>query len=151
MDTPPEITNLDACPAIAIRAQVPLAELPAFFGSVLPELGACGKDQIAGPPFARYYSFDPAHVDVEAIIPLRAAVPVSGRVQAITLDGGPAVQIRHVGSYQELGETYASIEHWMEDHHRQRAEAVREVYLTGPTVPATDQVTIVVQPLQPAG
>jgi effector-binding domain-containing protein len=60
------------------------------------------------------------------------------------------VQIRHVGPYDQLGPTYAAIGRWIEEHHRARADAVREVYLTSPQeVPdPAAWVTLVVQPLQ---
>ncbi|MBS1120586.1 MAG: AraC family transcriptional regulator [Deltaproteobacteria bacterium] len=148
MDTEPEITNLQSGPAIAIRAQLATAELPRFFGSAFGELAACGADQIAGPPFAIYHSFDPAHIDVEAVMPLRSPVAPRGRITPIVLAGGPAVQIRHVGPYEELGTSYTTIQHWMEEHHHAKAGPVREVYLSPPTVPPAEHVTLVIQPLE---
>lgn len=150
MDSQPEVIDLSAGPALSIRAQVPLSGLPTFFGPAFAELVACAGDQIAGAPFARYHAFDPASIDLEAVIPVKTEVPVSGRVQAITLEGGPAVQVRHVGTYEDLGATYLSIERWLEDHHAGRKDFVREVYMTEPTVPAAEHVTIVIQPLQAA-
>lgn len=150
MDTAPEIIDLAPGPAIAIRTQIPVAELPTFFGSAFCELAACGGDAIAGPPFAIYHSFDPDHVDVEAVVPLRASVAVRGRVHEIPLAGGTAVQVRHVGPYDQLGEAYHFLDQWLTDHHQVAADAVREVYLTAPTVPADEHVTLVIQPIAPS-
>jgi effector-binding domain-containing protein len=148
MDTTPELVTLKPETGIAIREKVPLAKLPAFFGAAFGELAACAGGEVAGPPLARYFAFEPAGVDVEAIFPLRAPVAVTGRIHAVALPGGPAVQVRHVGSYDELGRTYQSIEEWIDDHHEKRADAVREVYLSMPTAPVDERVTLVVQPLQ---
>jgi AraC family transcriptional regulator len=148
MDTAPEITNLDPGPAISIRAQLTISELPQFFGAAFGELAAHAGDQIAGPPFAIYHAFGMSQIDVEAVMPVRSAVLGHGRVQAIQLDGGPAVQVRHIGPYEELGTAYMSLEHWISDHHCARAAAIREVYLTEPTVPAAEHVTLVIQPLR---
>jgi effector-binding domain-containing protein len=148
MDTTPELVTLEPETGIAIRAKVAISELPSFFGAAFSELATCAGDKVAGPPFARYFTFDPAGVDVEAIFPLRAQVAVTGRVHPVALPGGPAVQVKHVGSYSDLGLTYQSIEEWIDDHHKQKADVIREVYLTAPTVPPTEQVTLVVQPLQ---
>lgn len=148
MDTAPEVTHLEPGPAVSIRAELELSELPRFFGEAFGELAACAGDQVAGPPFAIYHSFGPGPLDVQAVMPLRSAVPVSGRVEAIELPGGPAVQVRHVGPYQDLGAAYMSLERWMEDHHRARAAAIREVYLTEPAIPPSDHVTLVIQPLR---
>lgn len=149
MDTSPETVTLSPGPAIAIRDELAVADLPAFFGAAFHELAACAGDRIAGPPFARYHQFDAERVDVEAVVPVREPVEVRGRVASIALGGGPAVQIRHVGPYEELAGTYASIEQWMQQHHRTRADAVREVYLTDPgAVPDPAKwETLVIQPL----
>ncbi len=147
MDTAPEVIQLEPGPAISIRAQVPLSELPSFFADAFHELAGCGAAQIAGPPFAIYHSFDPARIDVEAVMPVRATVAPIGRVQPVSLTGGPAVQVRHVGPYDQVGSAYQSIERWMTDHQRARAGAFREVYLTEPSVPAAEHITLVIQPL----
>jgi effector-binding domain-containing protein len=65
----------------------------------------------------------------------------------VLLDGGPAVQVKHIGPYEDLGQTYVILEKWLEQHHRTRAGAVREVYLSGPAVPPAEHVTVVIQPL----
>jgi effector-binding domain-containing protein len=154
MDTPPEITTLAGGPALAIRAQVAIADLPGFFGGAFAELFHRAGGQAAGPPFARYHRVGPVDTDVEVIVPVRARVSGEGRVHAIDLEGGPAVQIRHVGPYDQLHTTYEAVDRWIADHHRERADAVREVYLTSPQeVPdPASWVTLVIQPLrdQPA-
>lgn len=148
MDTAPELVDLRPSLGIAIRERVPVSQLPAFFGAAFTELGALGGAQAAGPPFAIYHAFDREAVDVSAAMPLRAQVAATGRVVPIELAGGPAIQVTHVGPYDELSATYGAIEKWIADHHRQRAGAPREIYMTMPTVPATQQVTLVVQPLE---
>jgi effector-binding domain-containing protein len=148
MNSAPEMISLAAGPAIAIRAQVPLAELPRFFGGAFGELAAYGADHVAGPPFARYHTFDPARIDIEAVMPLDTPLSVSGRVRAITLVAGPAVQVRHFGSYDDLGDAYRTIDRWIDDHHRHRIGLIREVYMTEPAEPPADHLTIVIQPLQ---
>jgi effector-binding domain-containing protein len=152
MDTSPELITLTGGPAIAIRAIVPLAELPRFFGGAFAELAACARDQIAGPPLARYHGFQPEAVDVEAVFPLRAPVPITGRVAAITLAAGTAVQVRHTGPYDELGATYTAIGSWIVAHHLERSEPVREIYLNSPaeTQDVSRLETLVVQPVRPS-
>ncbi|MBK7078206.1 MAG: GyrI-like domain-containing protein [Myxococcales bacterium] len=152
MDTTPEMVTLTATPAIAIRTQLGPAELPAFFGRAFGELAACARDQIAGPPFARYHRADASGFDVEAVMPVRAPVAVAGRVAALALAGGPAVQIKHVGPYDQLMPTYAALDRWLVEHHRTRSDAVREVYLTNPAdePDPADWVTLVIQPVAAA-
>ena len=148
MDTPPELVELTPSLGVAIRDRIPLRQLPAFFGAAYSELGAIAGPQLAGPPFAIYHAFDQDAIDVSAVMPVRAKIAPTGRAVPIELAGGPAVQVQHVGAYDELSATYGAIEKWIADHHRQRSGAPREVYMTMPTVPATQQVTLVVQPLE---
>ena len=105
------------------------------------------------PPFAFIdKTGQPSGFDVEAVMPVRAPVAVRGRVAAIELAGGPAVLLTHVGPYDQLMATYATLERWLAEHHRTRSDAVREVYLTNPAdgrAPA-DWVTQVIQPVAPA-
>ena len=147
MDSKPEVIQLAPGPGLAIRAQLPQRDLPDFFGGAFHELVACAGDQIAGPPFAIYHSFDPVTIDVSAIVPVRNKVAPRGRVIAIELAGGPAVQIKHVGPYEDLGETYRALQDWLERNHRTREGAVRELYVSMPTVPPAEHVTYVIQPL----
>ncbi len=147
MDTPPELTTLPAGPAIAVRDQVAMTELPAFFSTAFHDLAEVGGDQLAGPPFAIYHSLGAARIDVEAVMPLRAPVTPTGHVHTLDLAGGPAVQVRHVGAYGELGPAYEAVERWLDEHARARAGAIREVYVTGPSGRPNEQVTLVVQPL----
>jgi effector-binding domain-containing protein len=150
VDTPPELTILEPGPAASIRAQIAMAELPAFFGSAFGELAACAADNIAGPPFAIYHSFDPARIDVEAVMPVRSPVTPRGRVKLVVLEGGPAVQVRHLGPYDELHLTHSTIERWIAANHRAKSGPVREVYMSPPSVQPEQHVTVVIQPLQAA-
>ncbi|MCX5745524.1 MAG: GyrI-like domain-containing protein [Proteobacteria bacterium] len=115
------------------------------------ELADAGADKIAGPPFAVYHAFDPVKIDVEAAMPLRTPMEVTvGDVHAISIQGGPAVEVQHVGPYDTIGSAYFAIEEWLTDHQRARGAAIREVYLSEPTTPSDERVTLVIQPLQPA-
>jgi effector-binding domain-containing protein len=145
MNTAPESVQLVSTPAIAIRGQLPMSKLTEFFSAAYQELGAVGADKIAGPPFAIYHSLSAEKVDVSAGFPLREPVPARGRVLAIQLDGGPAVQLKHIGPYEDLGATYVALEKWLLEHHRSKIGPIREVYLTPPSSPPTDQVTMVIQ------
>jgi len=147
MDTSPELVDLTPSLGIAIRERVPLGELPAFFGAAFAELGRIGGPHMAGPPFAIYHAFAEDAIDVSAAMPVRTKLAPTGRVVPIELAGGPAVRVEHVGPYEELTATYGAIEKWIAEHHRARGGAPREIYMTMPTVPASQQVTVVVQPL----
>lgn len=150
MDTQPVAVTLRPGTVIALREQVAIAELPAFFGRAFSQLAACAGDRIAGPPFARYHAVGTGVADVEAAVPVRDPVPVRPPMTVVELAGGPAVQIEHFGPYEELHATYAALERWLDAQGQQRGDAVREIYLNAPNEvddPA-DLATLVIQPLR---
>jgi effector-binding domain-containing protein len=137
---------------ISIRATVPMPDLPRFFGEAFHELEtaviAAGEHPTT-PPFAQYFSVAPQGVDVEVVMPADAPLQARGRVHPVSLPGGPAVQIRHVGPYDGLAAAYRSIEGWMLMHGRKPSGPPREVYLTDPRLvpdPAHWE-TLVIQPI----
>jgi len=150
MNTTPELTTVTGGPAIAIRAQLSLPELPSFFGAAFGELATCAAEQADGMPFARYHAVGPGTIDVEAVMPVRVPVTARGRIYPIEIATGPAIQVVHRGPYEELGPVYSAIEHWISEHHRVRNGPMQEVYLSSPTVPPADLVTVVIQPLAAA-
>src|SRR5512140_260987 len=124
--------RLEAADGLAIRSTLPLDQLPAFFGAAFTEMAdwirvEAGDAAFAGPPFARYYSLDPAAVDVEAVFPLTRAVAASGRMHAVILDEGDAVQVLHVGPYEAMQPAYKAIEVWLAEHQGRPSEPFREI------------------------
>jgi hypothetical protein len=81
-----EEVQLTAGSGIAIRETHSIAELPAFFAGAFTELDTVAKAagaQLAGPPFARYFSVASDAVDLQAVFPLAAPVAdVQNRVDA---------------------------------------------------------------------
>lgn len=145
--------QLPGGPACAIREQHSMADLPDFFGGAFGELAGYLDEQAAqltGPPFARYYSVSESAVDVEAVFPCDRGLPGRGRIRLIELLPSAAAQVLHVGPYQDLRRAWAAIEAWLAEHHSQRTDAPREVYLNGPddvSSPAEFQ-TLVIQPIR---
>jgi effector-binding domain-containing protein len=89
----------------------------------------------------------PDSVDVEAVFPVGGPVAPAGRVHAVGLEGGPAVQALHAGPYDQLHGAYAALERWLQEHGAKPAGPVREICLTGPGVPPAQHETLIVQPI----
>jgi AraC family transcriptional regulator len=87
---------------------------------------------LAGRPFARYVSPGPGLLTMEVGVPLAAPAQGEGRVEAGALPGGPAVIGVHGGPYDQLGETYAAMERWIEANGFRIAGAAWESYVTDP-------------------
>ena len=149
-DTAPHLTTLPTSNAISIREHVPMAALGDFFGRAFGALAARAADKMAGPPFAIYHAIDADDVDVEAAVPVRAQIDPVGSIHPITVEGGAAVEVRHTGPWNTVGEAYNAIAAWMQDHHYTRGAAPREIYLSDPSVPEKNRVTVILQPVTPS-
>ena len=151
----PRVVDLPPVHAVAIRGKMPVSDLAVFFGDAYRELCQFASEKglaIAGMPFARYFSVTPGEVDVEAAVPLVALPPlaVPGRINRVDLPGGPAAELRHIGPYWTMTESYTALERWLDEHHRTRGDVPREVYLKGPEDTEPEEwVTLIVQPLEP--
>ena len=87
---------------------------------------------LAGHPFTRYTSSGPGLLTIDVGFKLAAPAPGEGEVEAGTLEGGPAVVAVHGGSYEQLAQTYAAMERWMEENGLRPAGAPWEWYVTDP-------------------
>jgi effector-binding domain-containing protein len=105
MSAAPEIVTRAAQPYAAVRARVPRAELDglgARFGEVFAWLGARGLAP-AGAPFFRYNVIDMAReLEVDAGVPVAAAVDGDGNVVSGVLPAGRYATLTHVGHPSEL-------------------------------------------------
>lgn len=127
--------ELGAQPLLLIRREVTRAELPGMLGECFGKLfGYAQKESVpvAGPPLARYVSMGGGKLTVEAAIPLAAAVPGQGEMEAGTLPGGPAAFALHVGPYEQLPETFAAMEKWIVAQGWRTGGAPWESYVTDP-------------------
>lgn len=130
-----ERRDLVAQPILFIRRQAALAEIPDVLGQCLGMVfGYCQKagHALAGQPFTRYPSAGPGLVTLEAGCPLAAPAPGDGEIEAGFLQPGPAAVAVHAGPYDQLKETYAAMERWIEGQGLRPGGPPWEVYVTDP-------------------
>jgi effector-binding domain-containing protein len=144
-----EVVELEPQEAIAVRGEVPIADLPGFFERAFEEAAtaasASGVD-IVGPPFGLYPQMPTETVTVEAGFPVSAPVELHGQAHRLVLPGGRAVQATHVGPYDTMEQTYTKLWSWMADQGLQPAVGMWECYLSDPRVerdPATWRTRII--------
>jgi len=87
---------------------------------------------IAGRPFTRYLSTGPGLFSIEVGMPVATAPQGEGVVEAGTLPAGPVAVATHAGPYDELSETYAALERWIESNGYRIGGAPWESYITDP-------------------
>lgn len=130
-----ERQEIPAQPVLFVRARSARHELATFIGQGIGQSFAHAQQSglaMAGPPFTRYPGMTPGLLTIEAGVPLAAAGSGAGPVEAGELPGGAVLVAMHAGPYDQLAETYAAMERWMESKGVRPASAPWESYLTDP-------------------
>ena len=120
---------------LLIRRKIPRPELQGMLSECFGKLYAHGQKAglpIAGWPVARYLSVGPGLWTVEAAMPLAIAAKAEGEMEPGMLPAGPVVLGIHGGPYEQLPETYAAVEKWMETNGVSPGGAPWESYVTDP-------------------
>lgn len=136
-DPSPEIVELEPQEAIAVRGELPIAELPRFFERAFDEAARAASEsgvEIVGPPFGFYPEMPTETVTVEAGFPVSSPTEAHGDAHRIVLPGGRAVQTTHVGPYDTMEKTYNDLQSWMADQGVEPAVGMWESYLSDPEV-----------------
>ena len=118
-------------PILSIRRNVEIVRLTEAQGERLQELWTFAHRhgvQPAGPPFVRYHTFGETETDLEVGVPVAEAASGDGQIVAGALPGGGAVTTWHLGSHDGLGEAYARLGAWLEEHGSTADGAAWEVY-----------------------
>ena len=147
-----QIQQRDAQPAVTIRGNASMEELPAFFerafGSTMAHIGQAGQHP-SGPPFAIYRSQDPTNFDVEAGFPVATPVEGNGAVQASEIPACRACTTILRGPYEQLPEAWEAISRHTQQRGLESETWGYEIYLNDPmSVPADEIKTELVLPLK---
>ena len=87
---------------------------------------------IAGAPLARYIHMGPGLWTVQAAMPLAAPALAEGEMQPGMLPAGPVAIAVHAGPYEQISDTHAAMERWIEAEGLKVAGAPWESYITDP-------------------
>jgi AraC family transcriptional regulator len=122
-------------PFMLVRMRVARHELSSAIGEGLgkafPYAMRTGL-AIAGRPTTRYLSTGPGLYNIEVGVPVAATAPGEGDVEPGALPGGPVAVAIHGGPYDQLSETYAALERWIEANGYRTSGAPWEAYITDP-------------------
>jgi effector-binding domain-containing protein len=116
---------------LTFRGTIKVADLGPTMGDRLAALRAYLQQsgaKPAGPPIVRYHTFGETETDFEIDVPVVKPVVGEGRIEAGELPGGPALTTWHVGAHDKLGEAYARIQSYLEEHGYEPGGPAREVY-----------------------
>ncbi len=127
--------QLAAQPVLFVRARIARHELAGAIAAGLGKVSMYAHQAglaFAGAPFTRYETVGPGLLSIEVGLPLATEAAGEGDVESGTLPAGPAVVAMHGGAYDQLAETYAALERWIEAEGAQAAGAPWESYVTDP-------------------
>jgi len=149
-----ELREAQPRPTLAMRFRTPISGLSGRLGEIYGTLFHYMQEQgavPAGPPYVAYYNMDMSNLDVEAGIPVTAALPGRGDIVAGNVPGGQQAVCLHVGPYGECGPAYDALMGWMAAHGYAAAGAAYEFYLNDPALVAPDALqTEIMFPVKPA-
>jgi AraC family transcriptional regulator len=126
---------LEAHPTLSVRRRAARHELAQAIGEGVGKVYTYAQQAgvaLAGHPFTRYFSAGPGLLTIEVGFKLAARAMGEGEVEAGELPAGPAVVAVHGGPYDQLAETYAAAERWIEENKMRPADAPWEWYVTDP-------------------
>lgn len=130
-----ERRDLSAQPFLFVRRKAGRHEIAAAIaeglGKAFPYVMQAALP-IAGRPTVRYLTSGPGLFDMQIGVPVAGPSAGEGEVEAGELPGGAAAVAVHAGPYDQLGETYAAMERWMEANGCQPGGAPWEAYVTDP-------------------
>ena len=131
------ITRQDraAQPILLIRRRIARTQLQSMLAECFGTLYTYGQKAglpIAGWPVARYVATGVGLWTVEAAMPLATSAPGEGEMEAAFLPAGPVAMGLHAGPYEQLSDTNAAIERWIEERGFRIGGAPWESYVTDP-------------------
>ncbi len=144
----PTIETLTKRPLLGIRAHVKVTQIGERIGELMPRLMAVAGPHVAGPPVARWHTWENDEGEMELAVPVRTPVEGRGEVQASTLPGGRAAVFTHVGSYEGLKDAWGGVSKWLQSSAYQGRDAPWEEYVDdGRSTPVERLRTRIVWPI----
>jgi effector-binding domain-containing protein len=130
-----EIKEIESQPVMTVRTTTTASEIGKAFHDILPAVWqhvmANGGAPV-GPPFCLYHGYSPETVDLEAGVPVAAPIAESDLVKAGELPAGTVATAWHLGSYDNLHDTYMTLEKEIKEQGYEASGSPWEIYWTDP-------------------
>ena len=115
----PQIQQRAAQPYVGIRIPVTMEGFAEAVDAGFPEVfGWLTKHGVTpiGPPFIRYLVIDmETELEIELAVPVEGETEGDGRVRSGVLPAGPYVTLRHVGPFDGLAASNATLQRWAQE------------------------------------
>jgi effector-binding domain-containing protein len=120
-------------PALFVRLRLARHEVPLEVPKTLLNVYALAQPLgLAGQPFVRYIDIGFGLLTLEVGFPLLEPASGAEDISAGFLDGGPVAVAIHAGPYQDLGQTHAALQRWIEANGFRPSGAPWDTYVTDP-------------------
>ncbi|NMB57814.1 MAG: GyrI-like domain-containing protein [Chloroflexi bacterium] len=146
-----EFFELPETHTLSIRTTTTVENLSDLIGSsygAIMQYMAELKEPVVCEPFVIYYNLDMQNLDVEMGFPVSRKLPACGEIKSSSLPIGPVVQTTFTGTYEEMAPVYEEMGQFVKDNGHETSGISIEYYLTGPDIPAEEQVTRIVFPIK---
>ena len=127
------------------------SDIPEGLGAVMGTLAEENLDPV-GPPFTLYYQAPDGDTAGDIAMCIPVAEGSADDLETVTLPAGAAASIIHRGSYDNMGESYATVAAWVQQRGHSITGPAREIYLNSPADSAEeDLLTEILFPIDGEG
>lgn len=132
-----EQKEVAAIKALVIKADIPMSEIGKkmgeLFGQLFTYVGS-NNIQIAGAPFAVYYSYDPKGNTVfEVGVPVSTASKDAGDVKYKEFAAMKVASTIYIGPYEKMTPAYTAVENYMKENKLEATGIAWEIYIKDPS------------------
>ncbi|MGH1492043.1 MAG: MerR family transcriptional regulator [Acidimicrobiales bacterium] len=124
-------------------------DIPRGFGIVMAALEETDTDPV-GPPFTMFHQPPDGDTpgDIAMCIPTATPVELGGETASVTIEPGVVASVIHRGSYDNMGQSYATVATWIQERGHSITGPTREIYLNSPAdVDEADLLTELLFPI----
>ena len=122
--------------------------IPEGFDKVMTQLQAHNINPI-GAPFTVFYQAPDGDTegDIAMSVPIASAFELAdddSAVEILEVPGSAVASVTHMGSYANMGESYATVVTWIQEHGHEIVGPAREVYLNSPAEVSEDKLATII-------
>jgi effector-binding domain-containing protein/carbon monoxide dehydrogenase subunit G len=132
-----EATTVTETHYLAVRDTVSVFSISSKLGLFYHQVGEVMKKQklnMAGAPFAIYYTESKTNWDMDAAIPTDKPGKADGIVKPGTIKSGHAVVAHYFGDYMKVSAAYEALHKWIAQNDKKIIGAPWEVYMNDPGI-----------------
>lgn len=132
-----ELTTVTAMNYLAVRDTASVTTIGQKLGMSYQMIGVVMKKQklnMAGAPFAFYYTESKTSWDMDAAVPTDKPGKADGKVKPGMIKAGNAAVAHYFGDYMKVSSAYEALHKWIAKNNKKINGAPWEIYMTDPGI-----------------